>query len=109
MPQRILSRQINKERQNLRMGYLELGSSKLSKHFLLLLVQSVLFAKEGKTRFLGSKILFSLTLHVKHMTSNVSNVRFFDRHSSQKQKHLREWRPQQGLREYSMFRKMTLK
>ena len=81
MPQRILSRQINKERQNLRMGYLELGSSKLSKHFLLLQVQSEVFAKEGKIRFLGSKILFSLTL-----TSNVSNVRFFDRHSSQKQK-----------------------
>ena len=39
---------------NLRMGYLELGSSKLSKHFLLLLVQSEVFAKEGKTRFLGS-------------------------------------------------------
>ena len=106
MPERILSRQINKERQNLRMGYLELGRSKLSQHFLLLLVQSVLFAKEGKTRFLGSKILFSLTLHVKHMTSNVSNVRFFDRHSSQKQKHLRR---SQGLGEYPMFRKMTLK
>ena len=103
MPERILSRQINKERQNLRMRYLELGRSKLSKH--LLLVQSEVFAKQGKTRFLGSKILFSLSLH---MTSNVSNVRFFDRHSSQKQKHLREWRPQ-GLGEYSMFRKMTLK
>ena len=63
---------------NLRMGYLELGSSKLSKHFLLLLVQSVFFAKEGKTRFLGSKILFSLTLHVKHMTSYVSTFRFFN-------------------------------
>ena len=68
MPERILSRQINKERQNLRMGYLELGRSKLSKHFLLLLVQSLVFAKEGKTRFLGSKILFSLFLH---MTSNI--------------------------------------
>ena len=68
MPERILSRQINKERQNLRMGYLELGRSKLSKHFLLLLVQSLVFAKEGKTKFLGSKILFSLSLH---MTSNV--------------------------------------
>ena len=105
MPQRILSRQINKERQNLRMGYLELGSSKLSKHFLLLLVQSEVFAKEGKIRSLGSKILFSLSLLVKHMTSN---FRLFNRHSSQKQKHLREWRLQ-GLREYSKFRKMTLK
>lgn len=66
MPQRILSRQINKERQNLRMGYLELGRSKLSKH--LLQVQSVVLAKEGKTRSLGSKILFSLSLH---MTRNV--------------------------------------
>ena len=48
------------------MRYLELGSSKLSKH--LLQVQSVVLAKEGKTRSLGSKILFSLSLH---MTSNV--------------------------------------
>ena len=67
MPQRILSRQINKEHQNLRMGYLELGRSKLSKHFLLLLVQSLVFAKEGKIRSLGSKILYSLSLHIKHM------------------------------------------
>ena len=68
MPERILSRQINKERQNLRMGYLELGRSKLSKHFLLLLVQSLVIAKEGKTISLGSKILFSMSLH---MTSNI--------------------------------------